>query len=120
MSTKSAWCSFTNVEVWIGSIHEHGDPSCQVVLIANKCDCAAERVVSTEEGRACAEKFSAPFFEGSARTGENVETAFLQLAAAALGSSALFAGGEEGMDGGLELAEGDDRQAAGASGGCAC
>jgi hypothetical protein len=72
----------------------------------------------TAEGRACAEKFGAPFFEGSARTGDNVETAFLQLAAAALGSSALFAGDD---DGGLGLGVVDGIQAGGASGGgCAC
>jgi small GTP-binding protein len=110
--------SFTNVENWMQSIHEHGDPSCQVVIVANKVDCAAERIVSTEEGRQCADKYGAPFFEGSARTGENVETAFLQLAAAALGSSALFVGGgeEDAGSGGLDLA--DAQQNAG--GGCAC
>ena len=83
--------SFAAVENWIKSIHQHGDPSCQVVLVANKVDCAQERVVSTEEGTACAAKYGVPFFESSARTGENVQQAFLQLAAAALGSSALFA-----------------------------
>jgi Ras-related protein Rab-8A len=108
--------SFTNVEGWMQSIHEHGDPSCQVVLIANKVDCAAERVVSTEEGRQCAEKFGAPFFEASARSGENVETAFLQLAAAALGSSALFSEEDDYGGGSVNLTESQQK----AGGGCAC
>jgi small GTP-binding protein len=107
--------TFTNVEGWMQSIHEHGDPNCQVVLIANKVDCAAERVVSTEEGRQCAEKFGTPFFEASARTGDNVEIAFLQLAAAALGSSELFSGDDYG-GGGVDLTESEQK----AGGGCPC
>ncbi len=107
--------TFTNVEGWMQSIHEHGDPNCQVVLIANKVDCAAERVVSTEEGRQCADKFGTPFFEASARSGENVEIAFLQLAAAALGSSELFNGDELG-DGSVDLNESEQKS----SGSCAC
>ena len=107
--------SFTNVEGWMQSIHEHGDPSCQVVIVGNKVDCAAERAVSPEEGRECAEKYGAPFFEASARTGENVEIAFLQLAAAALGSSELFSGEEDYGTGGVDLTEGEQK-----GGGCAC
>ena len=42
--------------------------------------------------------------------------AFLQLAAAVLGSSALFEG-EEADDGGLDLADGKQD---GSGGGCAC
>ena len=46
---------------------QHGDASCELVLIANKADLAANRVVTVEEGQACADKYDAPYFEGSAR-----------------------------------------------------
>ena len=46
---------------------QHGDPGCQLVLVANKSDRAVDRVVTVEEGQACAEKYGAPYFEASAR-----------------------------------------------------
>lgn len=45
---------------------------CQIVLIANKTD-VSEQEVTSEEGRKLAEEFNLPFFECSAKTGENVQ-----------------------------------------------
>jgi small GTP-binding protein len=46
------------------------------VLVGNKVDLKDEDSVSTEQGRAMAKKFGAKLVELSARTGENVDTAF--------------------------------------------
>ncbi|KAJ3436156.1 ras-like protein rasb [Anaeramoeba flamelloides] len=51
------------------------------VLIANKCDVREEeRAVSPEVGKELAREFNVPFVETSAKTGENVELAFLTAA----------------------------------------
>lgn len=74
--------SFTNVQNWVESIEANTRPedNCQFVLVGNKIDCSAERMVSTEEGQALACEYSCDFFECSAATGDNVESAFLKLA----------------------------------------
>ena len=53
--------------------------SVPLVLAGNKCDMANAREVSTEEGRARAEQFGAPFFETSAKTHTNVDEIFHEL-----------------------------------------
>ena len=47
-----------------------------MVLIGNKCDLENKREVSTEEGQKFAKENGMPFFETSAKTGENVEKLF--------------------------------------------
>lgn len=50
-----------------------------MVLLANKCD-LENKIVTTVEGRRMAEQYKIPFFEVSAKTGENVTNAFESLA----------------------------------------
>ena len=47
----------------------------------NKDDLKAEREVTTEEGQEFANKHNLIFFETSAKTGHNIEEAFVQSAA---------------------------------------
>jgi GTPase KRas protein len=49
-----------------------------VVLVGNKCD-LEEREVTTEEGKALAKEWNAPFLESSARFNLNVEESFFEL-----------------------------------------
>ncbi|KAJ7243238.1 ras protein [Mycena rebaudengoi] len=58
-----------------------GKPAIPPMIVAgNQCDKRhSEREVSTEEGAARAVQFGCPFIETSAKTGENVERAFVDV-----------------------------------------
>jgi GTPase SAR1 family protein len=49
-------------------------------LVGNKSDREEARQVSSAEGRIYADSLGWPFFEGSAKTGENVQDVFTRIA----------------------------------------
>jgi Ras-related protein Rap-1A/Ras-related protein Rap-1B len=53
--------------------------SVPMVLVGNKCDLSDQRVITTEQGEALANKFSCKFLEASAKTRINVDQVFLDL-----------------------------------------
>merc|ERR1712137_5117 len=71
--------SFEHVEYWVQQLNQHGSEDVQRILVGNKSDLADLRKVSTESGRALAEKFGMSFFETSAKEGTNVDAAFEQI-----------------------------------------
>ena len=55
-------------------------PECNLrILIGNKCDEEEKREVTYEEGEKMASKYGMPFLETSAKTGRNVDRAFMLL-----------------------------------------
>lgn len=50
-----------------------------MILAGNKIDMAAERKVTTEEGKKKAEQWKCGFFESSAKTTENIEQIFTEI-----------------------------------------
>ncbi|KAG8391972.1 hypothetical protein BUALT_Bualt01G0243000 [Buddleja alternifolia] len=71
--------SFDNVARWVEELRAHADNSIVIMLIGNKADLVDLRTVPTEDAVEFSENQGLYFFETSALSGNNVETAFLKL-----------------------------------------
>ncbi len=86
--------SFTNLANWLDECWKNAGKMIPIIVIGNKIDLREQfkdnpvmkgNIVTTEEGRALAESIRkkgvhASFLETSAKTGQNVEASFLELA----------------------------------------
>jgi Ras-related protein Rab-1A len=45
--------SFDNIKMWLQEIDQHGSNDMKKLLVGNKCDLTAERVVSHEKAKVC-------------------------------------------------------------------
>lgn len=72
--------SFDNVKAWLTEIHEYAQQDAVLMLLGNKADSTHDRVVRREDGERLAKEFGVPFMETSARSGLNVELAFMAVA----------------------------------------
>ena len=59
---------------------QHASSDVEKLLIGNKCDWEARRVVSKEKGDTLAQSQNVPFLETSAKTNYNIDEAFEMLA----------------------------------------
>ncbi|XP_073115126.1 ras-related protein RIC2 [Elaeis guineensis] len=71
--------TFENVERWLKELRDHTDPSVVVMLVGNKSDLRHLVAVSTEDGKAFAERESLFFMETSALESTNVDNAFAEV-----------------------------------------
>ncbi|XP_069655235.1 ras-related protein Rab-37 isoform X3 [Haliaeetus albicilla] len=72
--------SFDNIRAWLTEIHEYAQKDVVIMLLGNKADVSSERAVRMEDGASLAREYGVPFMETSAKTGMNVELAFLAIA----------------------------------------
>ncbi|VCW67512.1 unnamed protein product, partial [Gulo gulo] len=72
--------SFDNIRAWLTEIHEYAQRDVVIMLLGNKADVSHERVIRSEDGETLAREYGVPFMETSAKTGMNVELAFLAIA----------------------------------------
>ncbi|XP_062447972.1 ras-related protein Rab-37 isoform X2 [Rhea pennata] len=72
--------SFDNIRAWLTEIHEYAQRDVVIMLLGNKADMSGERAVRMEDGASLAREYGVPFLETSAKTGMNVELAFLAVA----------------------------------------
>ncbi|XP_060058687.1 ras-related protein Rab-37 isoform X2 [Erinaceus europaeus] len=72
--------SFDNIRAWLTEIHEYAQQDVVIMLLGNKADVSSERVIRSEDGETLAREYGVPFMETSAKTGMNVELAFLAIA----------------------------------------
>lgn len=70
--------SFEAMEYWLKEAAEHGAKDTAYVVVGNKTD-SGHRVVKEEEGRAFAKKHGMPYFETTAKDGDNVQEMFHEL-----------------------------------------
>eukprot|EP00002_Diphylleia_rotans_P008046 TRINITY_DN1773_c0_g1_i4.p1 TRINITY_DN1773_c0_g1~~TRINITY_DN1773_c0_g1_i4.p1 ORF type:complete len:182 (+),score=38.40 TRINITY_DN1773_c0_g1_i4:49-594(+) len=71
--------SFDHLQYWFGEINQHANPNVVTVLVGNKIDLVKDRVVDRAEAMALAESKSIKYLESSAKSGENVLDAFMNL-----------------------------------------
>ncbi|KAK4745236.1 hypothetical protein SAY87_011548 [Trapa incisa] len=74
--------SFNNVKQWLSEIDRYASDNVNKLLVGNKCDLTAQKVVSYETAKAFADEIGIPFLETSAKNSTNVEQAFMAMTAA--------------------------------------
>ncbi len=72
--------SFSNVNNWYNTAVKYGLSGIPRVLIGNKTDLKDERKIILPMAEHLSEKLNAPFFETSAKTGDNVKAIFQKIA----------------------------------------
>jgi small GTP-binding protein len=72
--------TFEHIVNWLNEVKQFSSKSLTIILIGNKADLDAKRQVSKEEGQLFANSHELLFFETSAKTANNVETAFTTMA----------------------------------------
>ena len=73
--------SFENLKEWYEEAREHIEPHKAIfVILGHKADNDERRQVTHREGKRFAEMHGLKFFETSAKTGQNVEESFAQIA----------------------------------------
>ena len=72
--------SFNNINTWINDCKTICSKTVSMVLVGAKSDLEINRQVMKEEGEELAEKNGIPFYETSAKTGENVNEVFFTSA----------------------------------------
>lgn len=70
--------SFNNVSGWISNIKEHSGSNAELIIVGNKID-LPDKAVSEIEMKELSDKYNIKVFEVSAKTGQNVDTAFFSL-----------------------------------------
>ncbi|KAL0910342.1 hypothetical protein M5K25_021315 [Dendrobium thyrsiflorum] len=71
--------TFDNLERWLKELRDHTDSNTVIMLVGNKTDLRHLQVVSTEDGKAFAERENTFFMETSALESMNVDHAFTEV-----------------------------------------
>ena len=72
--------SFDLVNFWLESIAKNNKSDIGKILFGNKNDLVNDRDVNYEDGKKLADKIGCNYYEGSAKTGENIELIMNEIA----------------------------------------
>ncbi|XP_076942579.1 ras-related protein Rab5-like isoform X1 [Bidens hawaiensis] len=72
--------SFQRAKKWIDELRKQGNLNLVTVLVANKADLKTKREVEIEEGKQYAKENALQYFETSAKTAENIQELFYEIA----------------------------------------
>jgi len=73
--------SFNNIKQWLQEIDRYASETVNKLLVGNKCDLTAKKVVDYSTAKEYADQLDIPFLETSAKNATNVEQAFMTMAA---------------------------------------
>ncbi|CAF3923495.1 unnamed protein product [Rotaria magnacalcarata] len=71
--------SFDNIKKWLTEIERNGNEDAKKLLVGNKCDLTAKRVVDYAKAKEFADSLHIPYIETSAKDSNNVEKTFKHM-----------------------------------------
>uniref|UniRef100_A0A7I4DX56 Uncharacterized protein n=1 Tax=Physcomitrium patens TaxID=3218 RepID=A0A7I4DX56_PHYPA len=72
--------SFGRAKKWVQELQRQGNPNLVMALAGNKADLSSKRKIEAEEGQSYAEENGLFFMETSAKTSQNVNELFYEIA----------------------------------------
>eukprot|EP00549_Striatella_unipunctata_P012676 CAMPEP_0118690960 /NCGR_PEP_ID=MMETSP0800-20121206/10409_1 /TAXON_ID=210618 ORGANISM="Striatella unipunctata, Strain CCMP2910" /NCGR_SAMPLE_ID=MMETSP0800 /ASSEMBLY_ACC=CAM_ASM_000638 /LENGTH=212 /DNA_ID=CAMNT_0006588675 /DNA_START=15 /DNA_END=653 /DNA_ORIENTATION=- len=96
--------SFDHVNDWLKEVNRYASEGTVKLLVGNKSDRVADRVVTPEQAKEFADELGIAFLETSAKSAKNVEEAFLTMAGELIRQREARSGGSgDKASGGIDL-----------------